>query len=190
MKKYIYLFRHAESEFNQKNIFTGWLDPDLTDKGAQQAFKIGLMLKDKQIDLGYCSQLLRSQRTLALALQYHVTVPVVVDKRIAERDYGELSGTSKEEYLAKYGEEALHTVRRSYDVPPPGGESIKMVEARVMPFVEELLVKMKAEKINVAISAHGNSMRPFRKYFEKLTNEEMMKQENPWDDYFTYEVEV
>ena len=79
---------------------------------------------------------------------------------------------------------------RSYDIPPPGGESIKMVEKRVNAFIKDLLKKMKKEKINVAISAHGNSMRPFRKHFEKLTQEQMMKLENPWDDYFEYTVKL
>ncbi len=190
MKKYLYLFRHGESEWNQKNIFTGWLDPDLTELGVKQMLDIGIQLKNESVDLAYCSQLLRSKRSLALALQYHVEVPVIIDQRIAERNYGDLSGTSKAEYEKKYGADGLYKIRRAYDYPPPNGESIKMVEERVMPFLDEIISKIKQEKMNVLISAHGNSMRPIRKYFENLTIEAMCALENPWDRYFKYEIET
>ncbi|MBW2963782.1 histidine phosphatase family protein, partial [Candidatus Woesearchaeota archaeon] len=90
----------------------------------------------------------------------------------------------------KVGEAELKIIRRSYDIPPPGGESVKMVEKRVKSFIKDLLKKMKKEKVNVAISAHGNSMRPFRAYFEKLSREQMMTLENPWDDYFEYTITI
>tara|TARA_Y100000310_G_C20661648_1_gene805131 strand:- start:2131 stop:2430 length:300 start_codon:yes stop_codon:yes gene_type:complete len=99
-----------------------------------------------------------------------------------------LSGAERKEFIRKTGEAELQIIRRSYNVPPPNGESVKMVEKRVNSFIKDLLKKMRKEKVNVAISTHGNSMRPFRKYFEKLTIKQMMELENPWDDYFEYEV--
>ena len=99
-----------------------------------------------------------------------------------------LEGADKKEFVTRVGEAELKVVRRTYETRPPKGESIKDVEKRVMPFIKWLTKKMKKEKINVAISAHGNSMRAFRRYFEKLSIKEMMKLENPWDDYFEYEV--
>ena len=145
---------------------------------------------------------------------------IITDDRMIERNYGSLQGTShktfvekegtedyklllhwhkidhltgkvKEEFINTIGEAELKVVRRSYKVRPPGkGESIRMVKKRVKQFIKDLLKKMKKEKINVAISAHGNSMRPFRKYFEKLTKNQMMELENPWDDYFEYTIKV
>jgi len=101
-----------------------------------------------------------------------------------------LHGIKREKFIERMGETELQTVRRSYDIPPPQGESVKDVENRVKPFIKDLLRKIKKEKIHIAISAHGNSMRPFRKHFEKLTRNEMMHLENPWDEYFEYRVKV
>jgi len=101
-----------------------------------------------------------------------------------------LTGWERERLVKQLGEAELKIIRRSYNVAPPRGESIKMVEKRVLGFIKELLKFMKREKVNVAISAHGNSMRPFRRYFEKLSVKQMMELENPWDDYFDYVVEV
>jgi 2,3-bisphosphoglycerate-dependent phosphoglycerate mutase len=145
---------------------------------------------------------------------------IIVDDRIIERCYGKLQGKThkafvkhegtddyllllhhhklegylkgkeKKEFIEKIGAAELKIMRRSYDVPPPGGESVKDVEKRVNSFIKDLLKKMRKEKVNVAISAHGNSMRPFRKYFEKLTIEGMMRLENPWDNYFEYTIGV
>ncbi len=220
MKLKIYLFRHAQTYFNRAHRFTGWKDSKLTPLGKEQAKKITLKLKNKKIDVAYRSHLSRSKDTLKAVLKYHPECKrVIVDDRIIERSYGKLQGKSHEqfvkqmgikdyqmmlhwhkidhlhgkarkEFIKKHGETDLQIVRRSYNIPPPGGESVKMVEKRVNLFIKELLKKMKKEKINVAISAHGNSMRPFRKYFEHLSIKQMMQLENPWDDYFEYEVEV
>ncbi len=219
MKLKIYLFRHAQTFYNRDHTFTGWKDSRLTQLGVIQAKKLGRLLKGKQIDLAFCSRLSRSKQTLSSILRFHPEcTKVVVDDRIIERSYGKLEGTSHHEYLKhmaqkycgvirhwhnvdhlsseekmqiqKLCEIDLHDVRRSYDLVPKGGESIKMVEKRVNGFIRDLLRLMKKEKVNVAISAHGNSMRPFRRYFEKLSIDEMMKLENPWDEYFEYTVEV
>ena len=107
-----------------------------------------------------------------------------------ERGYGKLQGKYHKTVIADVGKKQFDIWHRSYNIPPPKGESIKMVQKRVESFIKDLLKKMKKEKINVAISAHGNSMRPFRKYFQKLTIKQMMKLENPWDDYFEFVVDV
>ena len=107
-----------------------------------------------------------------------------------ERSYGKLQGKKHSTIIKQYGHKQFEIWHRSYGMAPPGGESMKMVEKRVNTFIKDLLKKMKKEKVSVAISAHGNSMRPFRKYFEKLTIKQMMQLENPWDDYFEYSVEV
>lgn len=220
MKLKIYLFRHAQTYFNRAHRFTGWKDSKLTPLGKEQAKKVALKLKNKKIDVAYQSRLSRSKDTLRAVLRYHPECKkVIVNDRIIERSYGKLQGKSHEQFvekageqdyktmlhwhkvdhlhgkarkdfIEKHGETDLKIIRRSYAHIPPGGESVKMVEKRVNSFIKDLLKKMKKEKINVAISAHGNSMRPFRRYFEHLSIKQMMQLENPWDDYFEYKVEV
>lgn len=219
MKLKIYLFRHAQTYYNKKHVFTGWKDSKLTSFGIRQAKIVAKKLKNKKFDVAYRTRLSRSKDTLKEVLKYHPECKIVTDDRMIERCYGSLQGTSHKkfvekegkdsyktllhwhkidhlhgkergDFIKKVGEAELHIVRRSYSVPPPKGESVKMVERRVTSFIRDLVRKMKKEKVNVAISAHGNSMRPFRKYFEKLSVEEMMHLENPWDDYFEYTINV
>lgn len=190
MKLHIYLFRHGETYYNEKHIFTGWKDSKLTPRGILSAKKIAKKLKNKRIDVAYCTRLSRSKDTLKEVLKYHKGIKKIKDDRMIERSYGKLQGTAHKKFIEKHGKKLFDIYHRSYDTPPPGGESVKMVERRVRSFIKELLKKMKNEKINVAISAHGNSMRPFRRYFEKLTFKQMMKLENPWDNCFDYVVEV
>ncbi|MDA1196990.1 MAG: 2,3-bisphosphoglycerate-dependent phosphoglycerate mutase [Nanoarchaeota archaeon] len=188
-KNSIFLFRHAQSYFNRAKKFTGWKDSKLTPFGIKQAKKVAKLLKNKHIDVAYHTRLSRSKDTLKAVLKFHPECKKKIkDDRMIERSYGELQGTTHAVFLRNHGEKKLHIIRRSYDVAPKNGESIKMVEKRVNAFIKELLKKIKKENINVAISAHGNSMRPFRKYFEKLTLKQMMHLENPWDDYFEYKV--
>ncbi|MBD3230078.1 MAG: 2,3-bisphosphoglycerate-dependent phosphoglycerate mutase [Candidatus Lokiarchaeota archaeon] len=184
----IYLFRHGETTYNRDGIFTGWQDPGLTPTGFEQAEKVAKSLKDKDFEVAYHSHLKRSKKTLDIVLKYHNHVKVIEDDRIIERSYGVLQGHTHEEYIQKVGKEQYDIYHRSYYIPPPGGESIEMVEKRVNEFIDELIEKMKKEKINVGISAHGNSMRPFRRHFENLTVEEMMELENPYDRYFEYDI--
>ena len=220
MKLHIYLFRHGQTYFNRAHRFTGWKDSRLTMQGVRDARRIALRLRKKKIDIAYRTHLSRSRDTLRQVLRYHPECrKVITDDRMIERSYGTLQGKTHSAFVQKLGERdyktllhwhavdhlhgkeraafvreagefELQVVRRSYDERPPRGESIKMVEKRVLAFVRDLLKKMKKEKVNVAISAHGNSMRPFRRYFEHLTVEKMMKLENPFDDYFEYVVEV
>lgn len=220
MKLKIYLFRHGQTYFNRDHKFTGWKDSKLTPQGIKDAKKVAELLKNKRFGVAYHTHLSRSKDTLRYVLKYHPEcLEVVEDDRMIERSYGKLQGKShksfvytegmdsyktllqwhkvdhlkgkeQKEFIKKMGEAELKIIRRSYDVPPPGGESVKDVEKRVNSFIRDLLKKMKKEKVSVAISAHGNSMRPFRKYFEKLTIKQMMELENPWDDYFEYTVEI
>ncbi|MBI2138104.1 histidine phosphatase family protein [Candidatus Woesearchaeota archaeon] len=192
-KKYcsIYLFRHGQTYFNRDKRFTGWKDSRLTPLGKKQAEKIARMLKGKRIDAAYQTRLSRSKDTLRPVLRLHPECKeVITDDRMIERSYGEFQGKHHSTVEKNLGKEMLNAIRRNYGRRPPRGESVKMVEKRVLPFLKDLLAKIKKEKINVAISAHGNSMRPFRRYFEKLSVAEMMQLENPWDDYFEYKVRV
>ncbi len=190
MKCHIYLFRHGQTYFNKNKIFTGWKDSKLTKRGRKDAEKVAQKLKNKRIDVAFHSHLSRSKETLDIVLNYHPECQnVFEDDRIIERSYGYLQGMTHAFFIKNYGKVLYDTYHRSYDFPPPGGESIKDVEGRVKSFIKDLIKFMKRHKVNVAISAHGNSMRPFRRYFEHLTIDEMMELENPWDDYFDYVVE-
>ncbi len=187
MKLHIYLFRHGQTTFNRDKRFTGWLDAKLTKLGKQQARIVAKKLKNKKFDVAYSSDLSRCKDTLNEVLKYHKECRMtIIDKRLRERRYGKLQGLRHKDIIKKYGQKQFDIWHRSYDVPPPNGESIKMVEKRVMSFVRELMKTMKEDKVNVAISASGNSMRPMRKYFEHLTIKQMMRLENPWDNYFEY----
>ncbi len=187
----IYLFRHAQTYYNRDHRFTGWKDSKLTPFGWKQARIVAQKLKNKKFQVAYQTRLSRSKDTLKEVLKYHPECKQVInDDRMIERSYGDFQGLSHQTIIKKYGQAKFDKWHRAYDFPPPHGESVKMVEKRVNSFIKDLLKKMKREYVNVAISAHGNSMRPFRKYFEHLTKEEMMKIENPWDDYFEYTVRV
>lgn len=186
----IYLFRHGQSEFNRDKKFTGWLDIALTPLGIEQAKILAEKLRDKDFQVAYQTRLSRSKDTLIEVLKHHRNVEVLEDDRMIERSYGDLQGNTHKWCIDTHGKKQFDIWHRSYDVPPPGGESIKMVEDRVLDFIKDLLEKMKRERINVAISAHGNSMRPFRRYFEGFSVDEMMKLENPYDEFFEYTVSI
>jgi 2,3-bisphosphoglycerate-dependent phosphoglycerate mutase len=189
MPSNIYIVRHGQTEYNASGTktFTGWIDIDISAYGAEQAAGIAQKLAEIRFDVAYVSRLKRARHTLDILLAPHdYGVPVVVDDRIIERDYGDLSGqlhsAVKEQHPDMY--KIWH---RSYDVPPPNGESVKMVEQRVYPFVWELL-RNAGEGRNILISAHGNSIRCMRAYLERLTVEQEMALEVPQDDFLHYEV--
>jgi len=185
----IYIFRHGQTFYNRDKIFTGWKDSKLTPLGIKQAKKIARMLKNKRIDAAVHTGHSRSKDTLKEVLKFHPECHIIFeDKRMMERSYGKLEGMSHKSFIKKYGVEKFNKIHRGYDTVPPGGESIKMVEKRVLSFIKDLLLFIKKNKANVAISASGNSMRPFRRYFEHLSIKEMMELENPWDNYFKYSV--
>jgi 2,3-bisphosphoglycerate-dependent phosphoglycerate mutase len=175
------LVRHGESEWNLKNLFTGWRNPDLTEKGIGEARATGKALKAKAIvpDLYYTSALRRAQHTLDLMLEEMGILNVTIVRNIAlnERDYGDLSGLNKDDARAKWGEEQVLIWRRSYDVPPPGGESLKDTAARTLPYYEaEIVPHLKAGK-TVLVAAHGNSLRAMVMAIEGLTPEQILKRE-------------
>ncbi len=185
----IFLFRHAQTYFNRDKRFTGWKDSKLTTFGKKQAREVARQLRAKKFDIAFCTSLSRSRDTLRAVLAFHPECrKVFIDDRMAERSYGKLQGMSHRVYERTHSAQELRKIRRGYDYPPPGGESLKVVEKRVNAFLRDLIPYMKRHRVNVAISAHGNSMRPFRKHFEKLTTAQMMKLENPWDGYFEYKI--
>ncbi len=185
-ENFVVVFRHGESVDNRERVFSGWRDPSLTDKGREQGQALAPKLKDLPLDLVITSDQTRSKETAHLALAQHAHVRWEEDARIKERNYGDLAGQSKEEWMKKDPEQAT-LWRRSYDVAPPNGENIQMVEERVFPFLDELVARIRREKINVALSAHGNSMRAIRRYFEHMDIVEEMTHENPLgNDYALY----
>ncbi len=190
MKLHIYMFRHGETSFNRSKRFTGRVNSRLTLEGAKQVNLIAEKLREKMFQTAFRTSLSRSSNSLKIALKYHPECKrIIVDDRIIERSYGDLERKYHTTIIKKYGKRQFDLWHKSYDVPPPGGESMKMVEKRVLSFVKDLLSLMKKEKVNVVISAHSNSMRPFRMYFENLTIKQMMALENPYDKYFDYIVE-
>lgn len=171
------IFRHGQSAWNLENKFTGWVDVDLTPKGIEEAKNAGTKIKGYHFDYAYASDLMRAQKTLALALESagHGPVTPIYNKALNERMYGDLQGLDKTETVKKYGEEQVKIWRRSYDIPPPKGESLKDTAARVIPYFEsEILPKLKAGK-NIVIAAHGNSLRALIMYLEKMTPEQILE---------------
>jgi len=190
MNLHIYIFRHGESNFNRSKRFTGFVNSRLTPKGIEQANLIAEKLRKKEFQVAFKTRLSRSSDTLEIVLKYHPECErIIVDDRMIEKSYGDLERKYHKTVIKKYGKTQFDIWHRSYDVPSPGGESMKMVEKRVLSFIKDLLILMEREKVNVVISAHNNSMRPFRRYFENLTIKQMMKLENPYDTYFDYIIE-
>jgi len=185
----LFVFRHAETTDNRNQIFSGWRDPDLTPKGLLQAQEIVQQLKQEKIDYAFTSHLLRARRTLEIVLQPHLNVSVFIDDRLIERCYGTLQGANKIKIAAERPE-WFAKVHRGYDFPPPEGESLKMVEKRTLPFVAQLEWWLRHNPGNVAISCHGNSMRPIRRVFEHLSLKQMLQLENPQDQAMEYALHI
>ncbi|HWP87595.1 MAG TPA: 2,3-bisphosphoglycerate-dependent phosphoglycerate mutase [Burkholderiales bacterium] len=173
------LVRHGQSDWNLKNLFTGWRDVDLTEKGVAEAREAGRKLKAQGIkfDVAFTSVLKRAQRTLDLMLTElgQTTIPIFKDQALNERDYGELVGLNKDDARKKWGEEQVHIWRRSYDVAPPGGESLKDTLARALPYyVTDILPRvLRGERVLVA--AHGNSLRALVMVLDKHTPDSITK---------------
>ncbi|MBS7802971.1 2,3-bisphosphoglycerate-dependent phosphoglycerate mutase [Rhizobiales bacterium TNE-4] len=173
MDRLLVLVRHGQSEWNLKNLFTGWKDPGLTEKGIGEAKAAGQRLKalGLSFDVAYTSALTRAQNTCALILDQlgQSSLNTIRDQALNERDYGDLSGLNKDDARAKWGEDQVHVWRRSYDVAPPGGESLKDTVARVLPYYcQEILPRvLRGERVIVA--AHGNSLRALVMVLDRLT---------------------
>ncbi len=215
----IYLFRHGQTYYNKNKIFTGWKDPRLTSLGKKQAEIIAKKLKNKQIDVAFQTKLSRSKETLKIVLEFHPECKkIITDNRMIERSYGDLEGTKHKTFIEKMGkkeynlifhgdnigdlerkerkeiekflgEEEYNAIHRGYNVAVPNGESFADVEKRVKDFIKYLKKYIKKEKVNVCISAHGNSIRLFRKIMEKASKEEAIKWFIPYDKYFEYNIE-
>ena len=175
------LVRHGQSEWNLKNLFTGWRDVDLTDKGVAEAQAAGRQLKalGLRFDVAYASALVRAQRTMDLMLEElgQRSLPVIRDQALNERDYGDISGLNKDDARKRWGEEQVHIWRRSYDVAPPGGESLKDTAARVLPYyIQDILPRvLRGER--VLVSAHGNSLRALVMVLDHLSPQEIVNRE-------------
>ena len=175
------LVRHGESDWNLKNLFTGWRDIDLTENGIKEARAAGRKLKAHglRVDVGFTSALIRAQRSLDLALEEmgQTGIPVVKNVALNERDYGDLSGLNKDDARAKWGAEQVLLWRRSYDVAPPGGESLRDTAARVLPYYIQDILPHVLRGENVLVSAHGNSLRALVMVLEKLSPDAIVKRE-------------
>ena len=169
------LVRHGQSLWNLEDRFTGWVDVPLTELGRTEALAAGLKLVGTQIDVAYTSGLTRAQNTLQLILEsMGVAVPTIKDQALNERHYGDLQGLNKAQTAEKFGAEQVHIWRRSYDIPPPNGESLELTAARTLPFYERCILGDIAQGKNVLVVAHGNSNRSIVMSLDKLTKEEVL----------------
>jgi 2,3-bisphosphoglycerate-dependent phosphoglycerate mutase len=177
MKNVLVLVRHGESEWNRLNMFTGWQDVDLTEEGVAEAHRAGAMLKAEgaHVDLAFTSLLKRAQNTLKIILSEldQDKLPIVFDAALNERHYGDLVGLNKDEARQRWGEEQVHLWQRSYDIAPPGGESLKDTAARVLPFYTKRIVPELQAGKNVILVAHGNSLRSLVMQLDRLSPEQV-----------------
>ena len=175
MERLLVLVRHGQSDWNLKNLFTGWKDPELTPKGVEEAHAAGQRLKalGLSFDVAFTSGLTRAQNTLKLILGElgQSNLPTPRDQALNERDYGDLSGLNKDDARAKWGEDQVHIWRRSYDIAPPGGESLKDTVARVLPYYNQHILPRVLRGEKVIVAAHGNSLRALVMILDGLTPE-------------------
>ncbi len=176
------LLRHGQSVWNAANIFTGWTDVDLSEAGVAEATQAGEDLAGTAIDVIHTSGLIRAQRTAEIVMEHNRSsseVPTHCDIRLNERHYGELQGLNKDETRAKHGEEQVRIWRRSYDVPPPGGESLAMCAERTLPYLTEAIIPDLEAGKTVLVAAHGNSLRSIVMEIEGLSKDEVLNLEIP-----------
>jgi len=182
-QNYLVLVRHGQSEWNAKNLFTGWKNPGLTPAGEKEAANAGSLIKERNIKFSvmFTSALKRAQITGQMILsgidQKHIEV--IRDQALNERDYGDLAGLNKDDARKEWGEEQVHIWRRSYDVPPPGGESLKNTAERVLPYFNSSILTKILEGQNILIAAHGNSLRSLVMQLDNLSKEEVIALEIP-----------
>ncbi len=171
------LVRHGQSEWNLLNQFTGWKDVDLTELGIEEANKAGELLKAEHIkfDIAFTSKLMRAQKTLKIMLEVlgQTDLEVIEDQRLNERDYGDLTGLNKDDARKKWGDEQVHIWRRSFDTPPPGGESLKGTAERVLPYFNSDILPRYLAGENVIVAAHGNSLRALIMQIENISKEDI-----------------
>ena len=185
------LVRHGQSDWNNKNLFTGWENPDLTSKGIDEAHATGLLLKKQSKIYSYLftSLLDRAINTANIIIEELDLngINVVRDEALNERDYGELTGLNKDDAREKWGEDQVHIWRRSFDIPPPGGESLKDTADRVIPYYENKILPLLFEDNNILVSAHGNSLRALVMHIEGLSPKEILQREIATGQPISYE---
>tara|TARA_B100001989_G_scaffold160440_1_gene115018 strand:- start:57 stop:662 length:606 start_codon:yes stop_codon:yes gene_type:complete len=181
MQSNLVLVRHGQSEWNEKNLFTGWKDPNLTKKGIGEAIEAGKLLKAKNMkfDLMYTSNLTRAQETGRLILEEMnlTNITIEKDQSLNERNYGDLAGLNKDDARKKWGDEQVHIWRRSFDVPPPGGESLKNTAERVLPYFHKNIMPEVKKGLDILIAAHGNSLRALVMELENISSNEIVNLE-------------
>tara|TARA_B100000287_G_C20546868_1_gene746916 strand:+ start:67 stop:693 length:627 start_codon:yes stop_codon:yes gene_type:complete len=182
-QNFLVLVRHGQSEWNAKNLFTGWKDPGLTIKGEKEARDAGSLIKEKNIKFSmmFTSALKRAQITGQMILEgiEQTNIKVIQDKALNERDYGQLAGLNKDDARKEWGKEQVHIWRRSYDSPPPGGESLKNTAERVLPFFNSRILPKLIQGENILVAAHGNSLRSLVMQLDDLSKEEVVALEIP-----------
>ena len=185
------LVRHGQSEWNEKNLFTGWENPGLTKQGINEAYKTGIFLKKEGKIFSYLftSTLDRAINTADIILNELELggINIIRDQALNERDYGELTGLNKDDAREKWGKDQIHIWRRSFDIPPPGGESLKNTAERVIPYYLDKILPLLSENNNILVSAHGNSLRALVMHIEQLTPEEILKKEIATGQPISYE---
>ena len=191
MKSNLVLVRHGQSEWNKENLFTGWKDPNLTEKGIEEASKAGKELKanEMKFDVMFTSDLIRAQETGRIILEEmdQTDITVIKDICLNERNYGDLAGLNKDDARKKWGDEQVQIWRRSFDVPPPGGESLKDTAERVIPYFEANIRTKVVDGLNILVAAHGNSLRALVMELEQISPEEIVKLEIGTGDPLIYE---
>ena len=185
------LIRHGQSEWNEQNLFTGWKDPGLTELGIQEAKKAGSLISDQGIvfDEMFTSMLVRAQNTGAIILNSisQQDIPITKNEALNERNYGSLAGLNKDDARKKWGEEQVHIWRRSFDVPPPNGESLKDTAERVLPYFKEHIMPKVIQGSSILVAAHGNSLRALIMELDSISSEDIVKLEIPTGAPIQYE---
>jgi 2,3-bisphosphoglycerate-dependent phosphoglycerate mutase len=182
-QNFLVLVRHGQSEWNAKNLFTGWKDPGLTPVGEKEAANAGILIKERNIKFSmmFTSALRRAQITGQMILEgiAQTDIEVIRNQALNERDYGDLAGLNKDDARKEWGEEQVHIWRRSYDIPPPGGESLKNTAERVLPYFNSSILPRLLEGENILIAAHGNSLRSLVMQLDDLSKDEVIALEIP-----------
>ena len=185
------LVRHGQSEWNAKNLFTGWKDPGLTDQGVSEAKNAGKLIleQDIEFDFMYTSMLSRAQKTgnIILGILNHKEIPIIKNEALNERHYGSLASLNKDDARKKWGEEQVHIWRRSFDIPPPDGESLKDTADRVLPYFETEIMPKVMSGSSILIAAHGNSLRALIMKLDSISSEDIVKLEIPTGAPIQYE---
>ena len=185
------LVRHGQSEWNEQNLFTGWKDPGLTELGIKEAKNAGSLISDKgiQFDEMITSMLVRAQDTGAIILDSinQQNIPITKNKALNERNYGSLAGLNKDDARKKWGEEQVHIWRRSFDIPPPEGESLKDTAERVLPYFHEYIMPKVIQGLSILVAAHGNSLRALIMELDLISSEDIVKLEIPTGAPIQYE---